>query len=106
MKEFKGTKGIWTVEEHSWSDTSLMCGEKTIATMSIYHDATEETQEELENEVTANFNLLAAAPELLEALQEAILCLDRYCIPETSEELKTLYLKSKNVINRALGIKE
>lgn len=68
--EFKGTKGKFEVIEHNWSDTSLVCGEKTIATISIYDEATEETQEDLENEVSANFMLLSKAPEMLEMLQK------------------------------------
>lgn len=101
MKEFKGTKGIWTAEEHSWSDTSLMCGDKTIATMSIYDDATEETQEELENEVSANFRLLAAAPDLLELCQFSLQSLEQ---DGRGETIAATQLRS--TINRALGIKE
>lgn len=51
-------------------------------------------------------NLLSATPELLEALQETISCLERYYLPQTSDEIKTLYLKSKSAVNKALGIKE
>lgn len=53
-------KQNWEVVEHSWSDTSIMCGDKTICTMSIYDEATEETQEELEDEVSRNFKLIAS----------------------------------------------
>jgi len=65
-------KQNWEVVEHSWSDTSIMCGDKTICTMSIYDEATEETQDELEDEVSRNFKLIASAPELLEACKEAL----------------------------------
>lgn len=50
-----------------------------------------------------NAILATCAPELLEALQESILCLDKYCIPETSDELKELVSKSKSIIRKALG---
>lgn len=63
-------KQNWEVVEHSWSDTSIMCGDKTICTMSIYDEATESTQDELEDEVSRHFKLIAAAPELLEALKD------------------------------------
>lgn len=68
-KEFKGTKGVFEVIEHSWSDTSLVCGNKTIATLSIYDEATEDNQEELEREVSANFKLFSKSTELLEKFQ-------------------------------------
>lgn len=68
MEKFKGIPGPWEVIEHSWSDTSLVSGDKTIATISIYDEATEENQEELESEVSANFKLLSKAPEMLKML--------------------------------------
>lgn len=67
--EFKGTKGKFEVVEHSWSDTSLYCGDYCIATKSIYDEATEENQEQLELEVSLNFKLLSKAPEMLEMLK-------------------------------------
>lgn len=69
MGDFKGTKGKWEVVEHNWSDTSLMCGDKTIAFHSIEDEATEETQGEMETEVSANFRLMSFAPEMLETLK-------------------------------------
>lgn len=70
--EFKGTKGIWEVVEHNWSDTSIYCGDKVICTQSIYEETTEENQEELENEVSRNFKLISKAPEMLEMLMNYI----------------------------------
>lgn len=61
----KHTEGKWEVNEHSWSDTSISVGDKTICSMSICEDATEETQEGLESEMTANAKLIAASPDLL-----------------------------------------
>lgn len=72
MSEFKGTKGEWEVVEHSWSDTSLICGNETIAELSIYHQATEENQEELEKTLYANSKLMSKAPEMLEMLKEVL----------------------------------
>lgn len=68
--EFKGTKGNYEVIEHNWSDTSLMCGDEVIASHSIYEEATEETQEILEDKVSANFKLFAQSLNMLEAMQE------------------------------------
>lgn len=66
MSEFKGTKGDWEIIEHNWSDTSIISGDKTICTVSIYNEATEETQDELEAEVLANFKVIKLAPRMLE----------------------------------------
>lgn len=71
MKEFKGTPGEWEIIEHNWSDTSIMSGGKTICTVSIYDEATEETQDELEAEVLANFKVIKTAPKMLEMLKVA-----------------------------------
>ena len=101
MKDFKGTKGEWEVCEHSWSDTSILCGEKTIATKSIYHEATEEAQEELENEVTANFKLIAAAPELLEHLNNFVNAVYVGC---SKIELNEMRIKAERIINKAIGL--
>lgn len=98
MKEFKGTKGKWEVCEHSWSDTSLMAGDKSIATQSIYDDATEENQEELENEVSANFRLLSASKDLLEACIEFVRKVDAGEARSTKS-----YNQMKQAINKALG---
>lgn len=45
--------------------------------MSIYDEATEETQDELEAEMNANAKLIAAAPDLLESLQAIVSFIDK-----------------------------
>lgn len=67
--EFKGTKGNIEIVEHSWSDTSLMIGDKQIAFKSIYDESTEENQDDLGREVMYNFLLLSKAPKMLEMLK-------------------------------------
>lgn len=43
--------------------------------MSIYDEATEETQAELEDEMNANARLIAAAPEMITIIRRAALAL-------------------------------
>lgn len=64
----KHTAGPWAVVEHSWSDIGVYASEHRVCLLSIYDEATEETQSELEARDSANARLIAAAPELLEAL--------------------------------------
>jgi len=60
--EFKGTKGVWEVDvKYGYAD--IVCGDRIICDFAFT---------EYENEETANAKLIAAAPELLESLQEAI----------------------------------
>lgn len=98
MEDFKGSKGIWKVEEHSWSDTSVLCNEKTVCSISISEEATEENQEELENEALSNANLISAAPELLAACQEFI----RKCEAGEARSVKSL-AQMKLAVAKALG---
>lgn len=72
MSEAKHTPGPWTVFEHSWSDTSIWTHDSTVATLSIKDEATEDTQAGLEARMAANARLIAAAPDLLEALREVL----------------------------------
>lgn len=83
--EFKGTKGKWDVFEHSWSDTSILCGDKTICTQSIFDEATEENQDELETEVQYNFQLISKAPELLEYIIDLYNDIKEGALPNENE---------------------
>lgn len=94
---FKGTPFPWELVEHSWSDTSILSGDKTIATKSIYDECTEETQEFVENETSANFRLLTASPDLLAALIDLLVfCRSHGMDNGFSEQAET-------AINKALG---
>ena len=67
------TPGPWGMQEHSWSDTSITDSDGCrIAKLSICDIATEETQTKLESVMDANARLIAASPELLEALEAMI----------------------------------
>lgn len=66
----KHTPGPWKSVNHSWSDTSILAPDfdHAICRLDINH-ATEESQEADEAQMAANARLIAAAPELLEALR-------------------------------------
>ena len=67
------TQGPWTIVENSWSDTSVVDSEgNLVAKLSIYGDATEDNQTELEMEMATKAKLIAATPDLLNALCEMI----------------------------------
>jgi hypothetical protein len=68
----KHTPGPWQVIEHSWSDTGIYAVNDRVAKLSIYDEATEDTQEEMELTMAANAHLIAAAPDLLEACRIAL----------------------------------
>lgn len=69
------TPGPWKVLEHSWSDTSIVAKgfDHGICSLDINH-ATEESVEADEALMAANARLIAAAPDLLEALQSIAEC--------------------------------
>jgi hypothetical protein len=61
------TKGPWSTVENSWSDISIVDAEgNLVAKMSIYADATEDNQAELEMEMARKAKLIASAPDLLD----------------------------------------
>jgi hypothetical protein len=79
MKEFKGTKGEWIITELKDSNGFIYVGknkfDSRIATCYKVDEGYE--NEEVSNETRANAKLIAAAPDLLEALQEMVLVFNR-----------------------------
>ena len=66
----KFTPGGWFVAEHNWNAASVYTKEKTVCLLSISEEeATEENQSDLSVEMLANARLIAAAPQMLEALE-------------------------------------
>lgn len=74
MKEFKGTKGEWkilpTSEYRKWVNVT---SEKGVIARVFYGEAPPVVYKE---EAEANAKLIAAAPDLLEALQEILEAVD------------------------------
>ncbi len=91
----------WRKFEHSWDSTSIADSNgNIICSLSIYDEATEENQQELEAKMNANAKLIKAAPELLQNLL-IMLELIRlgYNAHECSKEIKTAEEVIAKVIN-------
>ena len=73
MSTAKHTPGPWTAVNHSWCDTSISAPstDNAICRLDINH-ATEESQDADEDQMAANANLIAAAPDLLALLVELV----------------------------------
>jgi hypothetical protein len=78
----KHTPGPWAYSHNSWEFSDVYGTDgKVVATCQIDEDVTEETQEMLETIKEANARLIAAAPDLLEALQACADWLDWLVVP-------------------------
>lgn len=100
MSDFKGTPGPWSFEHNSASDDEIFCINV------VAHDSTDicylqSHEKYLPNRVhtVANVNLIAAAPELLEALQH-IMRMQTFGYIVLGEEATG---KAKSAITNALG---
>ena len=101
--EFKGTKGEWSWEENSASqvdDSTCIevrsSGGPQIAYLQSFVGWGADYER---NSTIANANLIAAAPDLLEALQEIVFLYEH---DEGCREL-TEYKRAKEAISKALG---
>ena len=94
--EFKGTKGEWGFTKdptsNGWTSVFLKGTNHEICTC---YTGTEITDFD---ELEANAQLIATAPELLKALQDLYSAIDN-CIDLTPELMKS----TKKAINKALG---
>jgi len=88
MENLKHTKGEWYINPRA--STNVMCNSKSIANCSGSQSGDNLEQEQ------SNAKLIAAAPELLEALILANRLITGY-IPALSDD----HMKIKNAINKA-----
>lgn len=96
MKEFKGTPGPWEV---AGPYCDAVGAEFDSAWYKAICHRPERTGGKLADEYNANMRLIAAAPELLEALQETIHEVGHW-LSTQNPELKG---KIESAINKALG---
>ncbi len=95
--EFKGTKGDWIVNLKHGLETDIFCEDIRIAQAKHYNTGEGDwTKNDPIREVgIANAKLIAAAPDLLEALKSAIPYLEQHSLSIVLE-------KAEKAINKAL----
>lgn len=73
MTDQTHTKEPWTVVEHSWSDTSIVAGGRTVARLSIEDEANRKTQAALEVVMAADARRITACVNALRGIPTAAL---------------------------------
>lgn len=89
------TKGPYTIVEHSWAVTSVYAGDKRICTLDIEDEATEETQDDLEQRQRANALMLCASREMMEALADVLDVLQNAPPQELIKRISETYKKCR-----------
>lgn len=94
----------WRVVKHNWSDVSIYDdNDNVICNKSIAYDATEKNIKNLELEMIKHFNLMSAAPDLLENLKEAVELMEDVISGEYKPDSFTTQ-HWKNAIKKAEGV--
>ena len=100
MKEFKGTKGEWYVEENT-----VMCNKSSIAIVYIKNCNLGNNGKLLKDEeMLSNSKLIAAAPNLLDRLNKLVLSVKAhpdYVFGEDGDEWHDLISLSEQAIKKA-----
>ena len=102
MKDFKGTPGPWRFDEQttlSGGPVFYIAQDDNAKYTPNYSDVSQTCSGELKHIQKANAQLIAAAPDLLEALQELVFLYEH---DEGCREL-TEYKRAKAAISKALG---
>lgn len=94
--EFEGTVGVWEVNPKA--SRNVRCGNTTIANCSSGQNG------ENEEEEIANAKLIAAAPELLEALREVLKKFVDYRNEDLTIDALMVKQNAESVIEKALTL--
>ena len=96
----KHTKGPWEIIEHDWAATGIVGGRNDYVCLLKIEPSNDECEVAMSNRMAANAQLIAAAPELLEALQEVFVIGDRLVSDVYGHEFKE---KARAAIAKATG---
>lgn len=96
-KEFKGTKGIWEVLFVEFENYDILCvaREDTVISQQTFGGKATE-------EMKANAHLIAAAPELLEELEQCVRALK--VVYSVVGEPEDMINRAEKAISNALGL--
>lgn len=86
----------WEIVERNWAETAITENGNPIAWLSIYDEATEENQLELQTQMANHAKLIASAPDLLAALKRICDWIDAGCDPSAPS-----IQKAKQAIQKA-----
>lgn len=108
MKEFKGTPGPWRFDEQetlSGGPVFYIAQDDNAKYTPNYSDVSQTCSGELKHIQEANAQLIAAAPDLLEALQEmtAIVKKNSYPQPDKPSSNYARAEWAESIISKALG---